>query len=345
MRTLITGGSGFVGRHICRALAARGRELVNLDLVPADPALPFARTVVGDVRDERAVDTALAGCEFVVHLAAAHHDFGLDEATYWDVNERGTRLLCERMERAGVPCIAFLSSVAVYGDTMPEPDESAVPRPYSPYGASKLAAEGVLRTWAAATADRRVLVLRPTAIFGEHHYANVYALVRQIAAGRYLQVGDGANRKSLACVENVVDAMQYLLARDAPARFEVWNYVDKPDLTSAELANLIHDELGRAPPRVRLPLGVALTLAAPLDAFARLAQRNNPVSRARIRKLAEAETVYSADAVRRAGFQPRVTLERGLRAMVRWYVEEGHALARAPRLPPAQVQAASAALH
>lgn len=345
MRTLITGGSGFVGRHVCRALAARGREIVNLDLARPDPALPFTRTVLGDVRDRRAVEAALADCELVVHLAAAHHDFGVAADTYYDVNEQGTRVLCECAAARGTRTIAFVSSVAVYGDAGLEPDERTAPRPLSDYGASKLAGERVLRDWASAGPARRALVLRPAAIFGEHHFANVYALIRQIAAGRYLQVGDGANRKSLACVENVVDALLFLLARDAPPPFEVWNYVDKPDLTSAVLAGLIHDELGRALPRVRVPLGVALALAAPLDAVATLTRRNIPVSRARIRKLAEAETVYAAAAIRAAGFEPRVSLEAGLRAMVRWYVAEGRLLPTEPRLPPARVAAPAALRH
>jgi nucleoside-diphosphate-sugar epimerase len=343
MRTLMTGGSGFVGRHLCRALAARGHEIVNLDLAAPDPALPFARTVVGDVRDPRAVDAALAGCDLVVHLAAAHHDFGVEEATYYDVNENGMHVLCDRMSARGVRRLVFTSSVAVYGDAAAEPDERTVPRPYSPYGASKLAAERVLRAWVQEGDGCRAVVLRPAAIFGEHHFANMYALIRQIASGLYVQVGDGTNRKSLAYVDNVVDAVLFLLARDAPAPLEIYNYADKPDLSSAQLAHVIHDELGRGPPRMRLPLGIALALAAPLDAVAALTRRNLAVSRARIRKLAEAETRFAADAIRAAGFEARVPLEAGLRAMVRWFESEGHALEARPRLPPPTVRPASAA--
>lgn len=336
MRVLVTGGSGFIGRHLGAALARSGAEVVNLDLVA--PPLPsvYVRSLQGDVRDPGCVRAALTDCSLVVHLAAAHHDFGIAEQTFHDVNEGGTRVLCAELARAGVSRALFFSSVAVYGDAGTEPDEDTPPAPLTPYGASKLAAERVLADWSAQAAGRRALVLRPSVVFGEHHFANVYALVRQIESGRYLQVGAGGNRKSLAWVHNVVDAVLHLLARDEPVAFRVYNYADKPDLSSAEIAREIHAALGREPSRVRLPLPLALALAAPIDALSALTGRDLAVSRARIRKLAQAQTVYAAHRIRETGFVPRTDLRDALRRMVDWYVREGRGLSPRVHRPPAQ---------
>ena len=137
MTILITGGAGFIGAWMCDALLAAGHTVRVLDLHRPAPALAARVDVhVGDVRDAAAVDTALTGCDAVVHLAAAHHDFGISEATYFGVNEGGLRVLCAGMTRHGITRMLFTSSCAVYG-TAPEPhDEQCTPAPDGPYGAS-----------------------------------------------------------------------------------------------------------------------------------------------------------------------------------------------------------------
>jgi nucleoside-diphosphate-sugar epimerase len=335
MRALVTGGSGFIGRHLSRALAREGYEVVNLDLVPPRHDPPFLRTVIGDVRDEWAVHDAMRGCSLVVHLAAAHHDHGIERETYFDVNEGGTRVVCAEMAKAGVRRALFTSTVAVYGSAASEPDESTKPAPDTPYGQSKLGAECLLAAWAHET-GAHAIALRPAVVFGPHHFANMYTLVRQIESGRFLPVGDGRNCKSLVYVHNFVDAALFLLKQDRREPFEVYNYVDKPDLGSWEIADRIYEALGREPTIFRVPLPVALALAAPLEAVAKLRGAPIVVSRARIRKLAQADTRFAADRIRERGFVPRHSLQHGLDDMVRWYLEEGRTASPHVHLPPPQ---------
>jgi nucleoside-diphosphate-sugar epimerase len=338
---LMTGGSGFIGRHLSAALASSGFSLVNLDLVAPPRGAAYERTVIGDVRDEARVREAMAGCDGVFHLAAAHHDFGIARPTFFDVNETGTETLCRVMGEHGVRRICFYSTVAVYGDGDDERDEASATLGTTPYGQSKLAGERVLERWSAAAPGRSALVIRPSVVFGPFHFANMYTLVRQIHRGRFLPVGDGRNQKSLAYVANLVDATLFLWSRLALAPpFEVFNYADKPDLTSGEIAAHVYRALSKSPPSFSLPLPFALAAALPLDLVARVTGRNLPVSAARIRKLAVQRTRYAADKVRALGFVPRRTLEDGLREMVGWYLHEGHALTPVRSLPPARAEVA-----
>ncbi len=334
---LVTGGAGFVGVYMCEALLARGHRVRVLDL-HEPPASLASRVefVRGDIRDATRLDAVMAGCDTVVHLAAAHHDFGIAERTYFDVNDGGMRELCAAMERAGIAHMLFYSSCAVYGSA-PEPhDERCTPQPDSHYGASKLAGERTLAAWVAQHASRRALVMRPTVTFGPGNFANMYTLIRQIDRGVFWPVGAGENLKSMAYVENLVDSSLFLWERAGAQAYEVFNWVEKPDLSSDRIARLVYARLGKSYPSVPVPLGLALALALPFDAVARVTGINLPITGARIRKLAGSRTVFEAQAARDAGYRPAISLQEGIARMVDWYVREGRDRPVERHIPPAE---------
>lgn len=336
MRYSITGGSGFIGRYFCEALAAAGHAVTILDLIDPVAGAPHARFVRGDVRDPAACRDAFAGCDRVLHLAAAHHDFGIERETFFDVNEHGAGVVCAALDAAGITEVCFYSTVATYGDT-PEPHHEDSPtRPVSPYGQSKLAGEDVFRKWTQKGEGRRCLVIRPTVTFGPRNFANMYTLIDQIDRGRFLLVGKGDNIKSLSYVENIVEATLALMGRaDLPA-FEVINYIDKPDLTSMEIARTVYDALGKKP-GMRVPYGLVRLLAVPFDVVIALTGRNLPISSARLRKLFLDQTKFEADRIHdRYGFVASVPLREGIRRMVKWYQAEGKHQKAEWHLPPKQ---------
>jgi len=337
MRLLITGGGGFIARHFVQRLA-HGRVTPTLfDLVAPDWDPGAAAVVIGDVRDRGTLLRAASGCDAVLHLAAAHHDSGLSPQTYDDVNQGGTRALCDVLDKAGIHNVCFLSTVAVYG-AAPEPrHEDTPPHPTSPYGRSKWAAERVLQDWVARAPGRRVLVIRPPVVFGPGNYANMYALIRQIDSGRFLQVGRGQNIKSLVYVENLVAATLHAWRQQTALAWDVVNVVDKPDLTSRQIAEILCRALGRPLPKRSIPVGLGLALGLPFDALSRVTGRNLPVSTARIRKYAVEQTKFEADKLARLGFRAAISLEEGLRRMVHWYRHDGHRNTATRRLPPANV--------
>lgn len=339
MRLLITGGGGFIARHFVQRLSRERVTLTLFDLVAPEWDPGSTEVVIGDVRDRCALQRVASRCDAVLHLAAAHHDSGLSPQTYHDVNEGGTQALCDVLDETGINDVCFLSTVAVYG-AAPEPrHEDTPPRPTGPYGRSKWAAERVLQDWQGGRPGRRVVVIRPPVVFGPGNYANMYTLIRQIDFGRYLQVGRGQNIKSLVYVENLVEATLHAWRQQPAPAWEVVNVVDKPDLTSRQIAETLCGALGRPVPRRSIPLGLGLALGLPFDAFSRLTGRPLPVSTARIRKYAAEQTKFEADKLARLGFRATIGLEEGLRRMVDWYRREGHQKTATPRLPPARVAA------
>jgi UDP-glucose 4-epimerase len=151
MRLLVTGGAGYIGSIVARALLAQGHEIVVLDSLERGhrAAIPTgARVVVADLRDADAVQVALKeGFDGVLHFAAlalVGESVSYPER-YYRTNVGGTVNLLEAMGAAGVPRLVFSSTCAVYGlpDVVPI-DEEAPTRPSSPYGASKLAVDWMI---------------------------------------------------------------------------------------------------------------------------------------------------------------------------------------------------------
>lgn len=312
---LITGGSGFIGSHFHRAL--ENENIINLDLNP--PAFRHSATFCeGDIRNYEDVKKALrfGGVKTILSLAAKHHDFGIGHDEYFDTNEGGTEVICKAATEFGINEIIFYSSVAVYGIRPQVSSESMNPQPDSAYGASKLAGEKVLQKWAASDPSRKILIIRPTIVFGENNRANMYNLIRQIDSGFYFHVGKADNIKSIAFVDNLVKATFFLKDRMATG-VSVYNYADEPQLSTREIADAIAAALGKRI-LMTLPLGVAVALATPFDAAIKLTGKNLPISSARVKKLAT-QTHHSAIKLFNKGFQPGFTTRQGIIKMVEWY--------------------------
>jgi nucleoside-diphosphate-sugar epimerase len=336
MRACVTGGSGFIGWYLCHALAEAGHEITILDLHEPGDDLPPHRFVKGDIRNPEALRAAFRDCEAVYNLAAAHHDFGIAEKTYDDVNRAGTQAICDVCDELGIKRICFYSTVAVYGDA-PEPlTEETEPQPNSPYGATKLLGEQVLEAWTGKGDGRRCLVIRPTVTFGPRNFANMYSLIRQIEGGKFVWIGPGSNIKSLSYVENIIEATLYLEGLEGRPAFDVYNWVEKPDFSSRKIAETIFDAIGKKPPRWSFPMWMALIAALPFDVVIAVTGKNIPISSARIKKLFTVQTKFESDKVRAAGFEPAISLDDGIARMVKWYRNGGKDESAEWRQPPAE---------
>ena len=336
-KIVVTGGSGFIGAHFCHELTKRGDEVVILDLIEPSSDIPHDRFVQGDIRDEVAVREAFDGCDEVLHLAAAHHDFGIEEQTFYDVNEQGIRVITAVMDELKIARMVFYSTVAVYGSAIPPLSEETIPQPESFYGKSKLAGEKVLETWSQQGGDRQCLVIRPTVTYGTNNFANMYSLLRQIDKGGFFFASGSTNIKSLSYIENIADATFFLMDKNDLSAFEIFNYIDKPDLTSVEIAEWCYTSLGKTPPRLRIPLWILLLGAKPFDLIIALTGKNLPVSTARIKKLFVDQTKFEAQKIIDAGFIAEATVRQGIERTANWYMESGKRESAQWHQPPAEV--------
>jgi len=267
-------------------------------------------TSIADVRSTEQISGHLKGAEKIVLLAAEHRDDVSPTSLYYDVNVQGTKNVLDAMDQNGVKKIIFTSSVAVYGLNKKNPNEQHPTDPFNHYGKSKLQAEEVLREWFEKDPEnRQVQIVRPTVIFGERNRGNVYNLLKQIASGSFMMIGKGQNQKSMAYVGNIVAFIDQLLLNEK-AGFEIYNYVDKPDLTMNELTTVVTNKMGKKISSIRIPYFLGMLGGIGFDVLAFLTRKKFAISSVRVKKFC-ATTQFDASKAH-ANFKAPYTLSEGI---------------------------------
>lgn len=308
MNICIIGGSGFVGTRLISSLQD-SNIVLNLDKVASSKYGDLTEIV--DVREPESFTAQLTRQDAVILLAAEHRDDVSPTSLYYDVNVDGMRNVLQAMDTQGVKNIVFTSSVAIYGMNQPTPPtENSVEAPFNHYGKSKWQAELVLQEWVAKGEGRNALVIRPTVIFGEENRGNVYNLLKQIYSGKFLMIGDGCNRKSMAYVGNIVAFMKYKLEVGFSG-IELFNYVDKPDFDMNTLVSEIYRHKGQSPPKLRIPYPIGIFGGYCFDLLAKVTGKKLPISSIRVKKFCSS-TEINADRLDACDFLRPVDFKDGL---------------------------------
>ena len=307
----IIGGAGFVGSVL--------QNVLN-DYVLLDKKLYGTNYV--DICDSHSLAKQIRQEDSIVLLAAEHRDDISPVSRYYYTNVYGTQNVLDEMDRVGCKHLIFTSSVAVYGLNKVNPDENHPVDPFNHYGKSKWEAEKVIKAWYDKDpCGKSVTIIRPTVIFGEKNRGNVYNLLKQIASGKFLMIGKGQNRKSMAYVGNVVAFIKHRLEL-AEEGYHVFNYIDKPDLTMTSLLGVIEKSLTKKIPSVRIPIWLGYLGGFGCDVLAFISRKKLAISSVRVKKFV-ATTQFDATKVHSSGFKAPYTLEEGLERTLNYeFVQE-----------------------
>ncbi len=276
-RLVVTGGVGFIGYHLTRALLERGDEVVVIDDL-SDAPYPAAekrrnladlegldglssqlRFLHADITDRAAISRAFEGATGVFHLAglAGVRPSFADPAKYMRVNAEGTATVLEVAREQGIERVVFASSSSVYGnDTrLPASEEASASAPESPYAASKRAAELVASALVRRSPTLRWVGLRYFTVYGPRQRPEmaITLFMRSMLAGRVLRVfGDGSMRRDFTHVDDIVRGTLAAF-EGAPCGMRVFNLGSGAPMTLRTLVALLGEVTGVVPQVVYEP--------------------------------------------------------------------------------------------
>ncbi|MFP5204244.1 MAG: hopanoid-associated sugar epimerase [Acidobacteriota bacterium] len=328
MRIFLTGGTGFVGYHVARALAAEGADLRllvrktsnlgNLEGLPGD-------TVTGDLAEPESLRPALAGVDAVVHVAADYRLWIPDPHTMYRANVDGTRELLRLAREAGVPRFVYTSSVATMhfftdGTVSDEDTPVSLDDMVGHYKRSKFMAEQ--EALQAAQSGQQVMILNPTSPIGPRD-------VKPTPTGRIFV--DFLNRRFPAYVDtglNLVDVTEVArahvlaLTRGTPGRRYI---LGGENLTLKQILDRLSALTGIPSPTVRIPLTVAATYAFFEEWITGHIRGREPrATLEEVRMGRKKMFASSARAEHELGFRV-LPVESALRSAIEWFRAHGYA--------------------
>jgi len=331
---LITGGCGFIGTNLVKYLSNKGYRVRILDNLSTpsrkflnqespvtsplpsqavNPELSSTDLVVGDIRDCQAVKRAIEGVDAVVHLAA--HTSVVESLEKpkedWDINVNGTLNLLEACRCSGVDRFICASSNAVVGEQDPPIDETKIPRPLSPYGASKLACEALCSTYYHSFGLKTVS-LRFSNCYGpyaEHKPSVIAKFIDWARKGEPLVIyGDGNQTRDFVHVDDICQAIHLSLIIAQP-----------PKLSQQTQQTLSTQETPPWGEVFQIASGVETSINQLAELIKAMTDSQLSIVHKPKRK-GEIERNYSdiTKARRLLGFEPRIKLREGLREL--WQV-------------------------
>jgi dihydroflavonol-4-reductase len=328
MRILVTGGSGFIGSRLALDTARSGHELIVAGQLNTDAERSRAKELEaagvkleqGPLQDADYAKRVVEGCQAVIHLAAAQHEANVPEQYFIDVNVGGTRTLLEAAERAGVGRFVYGSTIGVYGESAGETlDESSPPRPMNMYGRSKLAAEGVVKEFAARMP---VSIVRISETYGPGDF-RLLKLFRALDRGRFLVIGAGTNRRQAIHVEDLIRGLM-LAATNPKAVGETFVLAGEETMTTVEMVEQVSRALGRPAPTRRVPLWPFLAAAVVMEKTLSPLGIQPPLHRRRL-DFFRKSFVFSTEKARRVlGYRAEVPFAQGAVETAGWYRAQGY---------------------
>lgn len=312
MKIGIIGAAGFLGTSIMKDFQREGIRYQGFDIKFSQESIQYL-----DV-EKCSENTDLKGCKTIINLAAVHRDDIKPVRRYDDVNIEGAKNICKAASANDVNRIIFISSVAIYGFAPPGTDESGKVNYFNDYGRTKSEAEKVYINWQKEDPSKRnLIIIRPTVIFGPGNRGNVYNLLKQINSKRFAMFGNGQNIKSMAYVENVSSFIRHALSFDFDKGIEIYNYIDKPDLSMNELVTISRSTLfQRNNVGLRFPKFLGIAIGLIFDVVASLSGKKLPISSIRVKKFM-ATTKFNTS-LDETDFVPPFTLKEGLEKTLRY---------------------------
>jgi dihydroflavonol-4-reductase len=327
MKILVTGASGFIGCRLAQILVETGHQVIatgrTANDVEADRVGRLAaigiQVVEGSLLDPGIAENLVAGCNAVIHLAAAQHEGNVPDSYFRNINVEATRALISAAAAANVRRFVYGSTIGIYGSARDgDLDENSPPRPENIYGRTKYEAEQVVAQFEAKI---EICIARISETFGPGDF-RLLKLFRAIERGVFLMLGSGNNLRQVIYVDDLARGL--LLAAQHPAAVgQTFVFAGNEVMTTRSMVAQIATAVGRRPARLRVPIWPFRAAAAVCEAIFRPIGIQPPLTQRRLDFFTKS-FVFSTSKYRQLlGFAPETRFADGAATTAKWYREHG----------------------
>lgn len=288
---IIFGGSGYIGRNLLSELVCNNlfQKIYVFDIQPLagfENEIGEGKVVYveGDVREliEFDFDSPNLEKSWIFNFAAIHREPGHKYQEYFDTNIPGAKNVCEFARKIGVRNIFFTSSIAPYGKSLIQRSEKSPLYPETAYGISKALAEQIHQEWLAEKEERRLVIVRPSVIFGPKDPGNVYRMIKGLKKGTFVLPNGGDIIKGYGYIYGLVESMLFTMKKRE--RMIVYNYAENPLEPLNQMVYIAKKELGYKRPTLRLSMSFLTVIAFFIQKGFKIIGKKSDIHPVRVRK-------------------------------------------------------------
>lgn len=327
-KVLVTGATGFIGKYVAQLLLDNGYSIKCLVRETSDRSFYDGKEnvefFVGELTKPETLEGIEEGVEYAVHLAAMGHVSSVSEEAYnafVGINEKGTQNLINRLKKnADFKKFVHFSSTAAMGPIgLPVLNEESVPNPVTPYQKSKLRSEQVVLN--AFKEGFPALIVRPCMVYGVGGLGEFHKFYKLMKKGRFPKVGKGKNLTPMVYVTDVAKGAFLALEKGKPG--EAYIIASDKSFVLDDIRNEIVKYANPSAKYPYVPKNLALMGAKILEKFYSMRGKEPIVTYRNILSTVTDRTFDITKAKEQLGYQPKVSLEEGIKKTVQWYLEKG----------------------
>ncbi len=319
MKVLVTGSEGFVGKYLVKKLHEKKYDIYCIDKIDICRKQYFCHDLSLDIPNDLYYKLVNLKFDVIIHLAAAKGDYNLGYNDFYRDNVVASEKLINLVTDLSIKSVIMYSTVSVYGHNNKKYSEDAALAPNNAYGITKLESEDLFLKWFyLAPKKNNLTILRPSVIFGEDNFANMYNLIDQLNRRFPITVGNGNYVKSMVSVENIVDITLFCLNKIQG--LQIYNCTDKPYPKLKNVINYITEIEGFSKPKIVIPKWFAYIIGSFFELFSFIINKDLGITRERIYKFTMS-TDYRSEKLEKSGYVQRFLLKERLQNMASWYLK------------------------
>lgn len=316
MKALITGASGFIGRHLTAELKRRHWELSVLAHNQPIPEENTYQVFQGDITDPESLSRIMEGVDTVFHLAAALGASLINKDSFYRINVEGTKNMLTAAQAAGVKNFIHFSSAGVLGAVKNEDiaDEDYPCNPKNTYDLTKLEGERIVLKEGGDGLN--IKVIRPGWVYGPGD-RRTFKLIKAIADNRFFLVARGSTRQTPVYINDLIHGV--LLCLEKGKNQEVYNLPGSEVLTVRQMVEIIAEAAEARIPRIRLPLLPTAGAAWTLEKIFRIFHKEAPLTMGKLAFFIHPKPLANNKASEELGYTAQIDFRDGMTLALAWY--------------------------